>query len=390
MASVRKFAGSKYWTACYFRPNGEREQKSTKLTDKATAEQIAETWEKPFRQLQTAKWIRGCTRKICREADAIAGIEDTICVPARQWLMDWLERTSHVVSENTATIYRRTITEFLQLLGPRADEPLADIKPADVSAWLNDMVIGKGVTEGTANTRLIFLSGAMNEAVRIEVIAKNPCKGLRFKGADKKRQKRSAFTLAQFRALIDACAADPKLSEWHTLLLVLGLTGARQQEAAQLNWGQIDFAQDRITLVRGKQHDQRHVLPMAAQLRAHLALVYERKTAIMVMPGIAARDNKWVSKTFRTQILPRIGIKEAFGQLEEGKRGGKKLVALTLHSLRHSLASWLDETGSTPAQRRDVLGHGTAEINERYTHANLEQIAAAIDRVSEAMEKAKA
>lgn len=390
MASVRKFPGSQYWTACYRQPNGERVQRSTRLTDRAEAEQLAETWEKPFRMLSQKKWIQRHTQKICHEADAIAGIESTLWVPARQWLETWVQKAAHSVKEKTAELYRTTIAQFLATLKTRAAEPLADVRPKDVSDWRDALVHEHGLTEATANGRLAILNAAMKEALRTEVIAKNPCTGLRFRGVEKKRQKRSVFTLEQFRSLLDACAADPALREWRTLLMLLGLTSARQQEAAQLGWGQVDFAQNRITLVRGKQHDQRHIVPMDAMLRAELAQAYEAKTALMVMPGLAAKDNRALSHTFRRKILPKIGIVQEYGTLEKGKRGGLTLAPLGLHSLRHSLSSWLDETGATPAQRRDVLGHESAKINERYTHANLEQIATAIGRVSAKLTEKKA
>lgn len=50
MASVRRKPGSKFYYACYTAADGTQLQKSTKSTDKKTAQKIADELEEPFRK----------------------------------------------------------------------------------------------------------------------------------------------------------------------------------------------------------------------------------------------------------------------------------------------------------------------------------------------------
>lgn len=381
MASVRRKKGSEYWFACYTGPDGRRRQRSTKLTDKEAAAQLALSYEKTARAAREGRFVEHSARRFLNEVRSVAGVQTVEMAAARDWLERWVANVSRRLKPASARKYRDTMTRFLELIGPVAGAaPLAEVSPAQIAVW-RDAMVASGKTEKTANIAVAIVGQAMREAVAQGVVEANPCAGLKFRKADAKSQQRSAFTLDQGRALLAATTG-----EWKTLVLVLALTAARQQEGAQLRWTQVDFERDRVTLMRGKQNDRPHVVPLDAMLRAHLEPLAKGATSNMVMPEIAAMDGKRLSKVFRQTILPRIGIKQPYG----GRPGGKVVAEFSLHSLRHSLATWLDELGATPAQRRDMLGHETTAINERYTHAQIGQVATALGRVSAALGKAGA
>lgn len=376
MASVRKKRGSDYWFACYTGPDGRRKQRSTKKTDEHEAMQLALTYEKTAKLAREGRFVEASARRFLNEVRTVSGVRAVELIPTKEWMDRWLGTICRRLRPASARKYRDAVRRFLEAIGPTAAAgAITDVTSAHVALW-RDSILAKGRTEKTANIAMAIVGQAMNEALVQGVVEANPCNGLKFAHADKKSKQRSAFSLEQGRALLAATTG-----EWQTLILTLALTGARQQEGAKLRWTQCDFTRDRVTLLRGKQNDQQHVVPMDATLKAHLQPLFAKATGLFVMPELAALDGKRLSKIFRQTILPKIGIAQPYG----GRPGGKVVAQYSLHSLRHSLASWLDELGATPAQRRDMLGHETAEISERYTHAQIGQVATALGRVSAAL-----
>lgn len=373
-------------------------QRSTKETDRAAAEQIAFTYEKAARAARNRTFTDATARKFLSELSVLTGTTVTAIITTEDWFKRWLRAITPSVKAKTAQRYRSMVVGFLRFLGPARAAPLADVTPVQIKAWRDSLVLTGTMSEITANLTLSNLSQSFREARTLKVIDANPCEGLRFRHAEARRQRRDAFTLAQFRALLAACADDPALAEWRTFLLVLGLTGCRQQEAAQLHWSQIDFEQSRITLTRGKDHDRAHIVPMDAWLTGELRATFARARGLLVTPTIAALDGRQVSNTFRRRILPRIGVAQPYGahrratrstnpNTAAAPRGPLVLAKLQLHSLRHSMSTWLDQTGATPATRRAMLGHRTAAINETYTHAELDHTRAALARVTAELSK---
>ena len=64
------------------------------------------------------------------------------------------------------------------------------------------------------------------------------------------------------------------------------------------------------------------------------------------------------------------GCRKAFNSA--CRRAGIK--DFTFHDLRHTCASWLVEEGVHLLSVRDVLGHSTTEMTERYAHMDSQRI----------------
>ena len=63
------------------------------------------------------------------------------------------------------------------------------------------------------------------------------------------------------------------------------------------------------------------------------------------------------------------------------KRAGLK--GVTPHTLRHTCASWLVMAGRPILEVRDILGHSTIKMTERYAHLAPENLVDAVSSIEE-------
>jgi integrase len=401
MASTKKFPGSKHWFACFKLPTGQvdsrgraifrRVQRSTGLTDETRALQVAISCERAALAAAEKRWTERSARLFLQELNILAGVQVDEVEPTDTFLQRWLTGKKHTIAARSFLNFESIVGDFLEHLGARKGAPLIEITPR-VVAGFRDTELSVGKSPTTVNKALGILGQAFDEAVTTQVMTVNPARGLRVKGADRRAQKRQAFTFEQFRALIQATAPGAKSvrgaqihSEWQTFILVAGYTGARQQEAAKLKWTDVEFAKQAIALRRSKNGDV-HWMPLHPSLEAHLrrrAAGCGGERSVFVMPYVAGLQERQISKYFRDMILPRIGIHQPYRKPNAvaAKSAGRKLAEFGVHSLRHSLATWLDEAGVSEMMRMRIIGHEDEDVSRRYTHSNHAKAAAELAKV---------
>jgi integrase len=149
------------------------------------------------------------------------------------------------------------------------------------------------------------------------------------------------------------------------------LTGSRIGEILTLTWDRVDLQRNAVRIYQSKAKRDK-TIPLTAALREVLlrqprgigaAPVFQR-------PGGGPWDSARIEKAFR---LAR--------QLS-GIRG-----ELTIHSLRHTAASWLTIEGTPERFVRDYLGHSDVAMTARYSHLTVEHLRGAaetIERLSKA------
>jgi len=369
MASVRKKHGSAFWFACYRLPDGKRVQRSTGTADKSTAESMAIAFERAARAAEAGKWSRAAAAQLIAELNAFSGVTVPQAESVETFLGRWLKGRSSTLAEASRLRYAGIAADFLAFLGPDKARPLSDVGP-DRVAGFRDFQTAAGKAVATVNKSLMVLGQAFAEAVTIGAFTANPARGLNLRGAKRQAQKRRAFTFEQFRELVEACEG-----EWRTLVMLCGYTGGRQQEVAKLKWTQVDLDRGRVTLERTKSGDE-HWIPLHPSLRTHLAGI--RRNGAAVMPELSAMQRRAISNNFRRAVLPRIGIKQAYA---DKPGAGRQLAAYSLHSLRHSLASWLAAAGVEERVRMALIGHEDRSVNRGYTHGEATETANALAKI---------
>tara|TARA_B100000315_G_scaffold234240_1_gene248088 strand:- start:3 stop:668 length:666 start_codon:yes stop_codon:yes gene_type:complete len=143
-------------------------------------------------------------------------------------------------------------------------------------------------------------------------------------------------------------------------------TGCRKGELLELEWSRVDLNRNEIYLdtIHTKNSRPRTV---AINSVARKALINRASIRARHCPGspwvFVHTQGRWKGQRVK-------GCRRAF----QGacKRAGIK--DFTFHDLRHTCASWLVQNDVHLLSVRDVLGHMTTAMTERYTHMDSQRI----------------
>jgi integrase len=153
---------------------------------------------------------------------------------------------------------------------------------------------------------------------------------------------------------------DARKQDNQDILVCLLHLGARINEAQNLRWSDIDFANDTILVRRLKNGDD-SLLMMTKALRAVMDRRYTAKIDNFVFPTKSRRDKANIN--WFADVVERAGI-----DLEAGK--------VTSHTFRHSAATRLLRAGMDIRKVQKFLGHKSINSTIVYLHALPNEVAA--------------
>lgn len=82
-------------------------------------------------------------------------------------------------------------------------------------------------------------------------------------------------------------------------------------------------------------------------------------------------------------IMRRLPLKTTLGILHKEWYAALKATGIKarLHDLRHTLASWMLQKGAGLVEVRDMLGHSSVAVTQRYTHLSHQHLRRAVNRI---------
>jgi integrase len=222
-----------------------------------------------------------------------------------------------------------------------------------------------GVTDGTINRYLRLLSAAINYVNREhDAGLPNPVSGRTLKEAEGRLRWLSHKEGAELIKFAKGWSYAPHLADFIRLALN---TGCRSGEMLGLEWDRVDFGNKLIYLdgVHTKNGKRRSV-----PLNGDALLSLESR---LVFRNNHCPKSKWV---FCHLDGRRIGdVKRSFASV--CKKVG--IVDFRIHDMRHTCAAWLVTANVPLAVVRDLLGHSSIVMTERYAHLAPENIRDAVD-----------
>ena len=254
----------------------------------------------------------------------------------------------------------------IQILPVLGHKYLDEITKKDIID-LQHGLIHKGYKPGTINRALVLVRYAMNLALKWEIpgVKINPTKDVRL--LNDEAGKRDRFlTPEETQRLFEAVrnSENPLLQYIVPFLL---LTGARKREALDARWEDFDLERRQWCIPFTKAGRPRYV-PLsnsALNLLAHVPRIDQ---------------NPWVFPN------PKTGkpYQSIFGSWNTARKS-VGLHDIKIHSLRHSFASFLVNSGRSLYEVQRILGHSQARTTMRYSHLAPSTLLAAADAASQSI-----
>lgn len=222
----------------------------------------------------------------------------------------------------------------------------------------------KEVSPVSVNMDLRMLKSAFGTARRRKLIDSNHFGGISL--ADVPQKAPSFLTVEEFQTLIE-CIKDGWLKE---VVLFAVLTGMRQDEILNLKWEDVDLGKRLVHIqsspsFKTKQGRRRTIPPSESAL--YLLSAKAEKTTSEYVFTLNARFLKgsWVTHLFKRYV----------------RRAGIQNDRLRFHSLRHTFASRLVQSGATLYEVQRLLGHSSSKVTEIYSHLQPEHLHDTVNRI---------
>jgi integrase len=186
----------------------------------------------------------------------------------------------------------------------------------------------------------------------------NPIKGIKMPSVQNQRTRFLSHSEAH-RLLAELAAM--KTPDLHDMALLSLYTGLRAGEIFNLKGYDLDFENDIIRISDPKNKTTRHAY-MTPAVKEMIQRRKIDKPEGLIFPAreTSGKEKKIVSisQHFR-RIVKKLGFNDGISDRRQ---------QLFFHSLRHTFASWLALQGESLITIRDLLGHKTTAMTERYSH----------------------
>jgi integrase len=302
--------------------------------------------------------------------------EGIVRATVRSRVANWLETKKHEVAPATLYFYQNSLGKFLDFLGPRADQPMSEIRKRDIITFRNGLVTH--VAAKTVNHDLKAVKSFFKSARTDDVIPEDPAisvKGVQQRAASAKKR---AFTMDELRTVLKI--ADP---EWKSMILFGLYTGQRLADVATLRWSNMDLVKGEIRFTTRKT-GKAMILPIARPLRQYLeALQPSLDLDAPLHPragGIVKRQGKsgGLSRRF-IELLAKAGLRErqSHRSRDIGRSSRRDAGELSFHSLRRTATTLLHEAGVPAAVVQSLIGHDSEEMHQLYIAVGKDALASA-------------
>jgi len=200
-------------------------------------------------------------------------------------------------------------------------------------------------------------------------LKENPCSSLKL-NYPKEQTERNILTQNEIKALYEVCED----AQERTILSLAYGCGLRAEEMVKLDIRHVKL-KERILIVERGKGNKRRVIPLSPGVAKDLSeyFYYERENLKI------GRDYK--AGNFAFMLHSRGGRMQQHTYNKHLKTIIKRtenqtiiLKDITLHNLRHSIATHLIEQGIPTQQVRQFLGHSQLETTQIYTHISRAQL----------------
>ncbi|HZH91339.1 MAG TPA: tyrosine recombinase XerC [Pyrinomonadaceae bacterium] len=284
------------------------------------------------------------------------------------------------VSEHTLRNYRIDLGQFYDHLAPpdattgaRREFDLKQIDHITIREWLSTLHAANKKKSSIAR-KLAALRTFFQFLLREGVVDMNPAKLVSTPRLEKKLP--NHLSIEEAIRFIETPDTETDLGKRDRAILeFLYGTGVRVSELVKLNLRDIDF-KNKLAKVTGKRRKQR-IVPFGDPALHTLMQYLTVRGAFLNNAPAAERDDEAVFLNYQgTRITTR----------SVGRMVDKYILIcagvhnISPHSLRHSFATHLLDSGADLRHIQELLGHARLSTTQIYTHISMEKLIEVYDR----------
>lgn len=331
---------SPVWWASFTDPGGKRVRQSTGTTDRREAEALEAKWK--LEAYRARQW----DEKPDRTFDEL--------------MLAYLKATRMKRS------HRRDLVSAKVLYRHFTGRGLRGLSASDIRGYIGRRQ-AEGVAPATINRELALLSGALNHARREwDWDIPNPAAGRKLKEPEGRVR---WLTRAEAQALIRAAEGIRQAQHLADFIRLALATGCRSGELLGLDWRRVDFHAGLIHLDGSHtKSGKRRSIPVNTDARG--ALLGRARHRAEHCPA-----SPWVFADSKGERIA--SVKKSFATACKAA----KVEDFRIHDLRHTCAAWLVSAGVPLPEVRDLLGHSTVKMTERYAHLAPENVRQAVAKI---------
>lgn len=331
---------SGFYYVYYETSNGKRRSKSTKTKHKKDA----------------IKFLNRFSKIIEEEF-----YQEVKPITIKRFSFEYLRKSEPHLTWKTIKAYKTT---FKMVLNHFGDVYLTDLSKQKVEEYL--LKRATEVSLFVARRDLTNLSAAFNKAVSDGYLKENPCKGIkRYKLPETEPR---FYKPEEFEKLISVMNDE----DMRDLTIFAVNTGFRQMELLSMVWGQVNFEERLITL------DNRAYITKTKRIRS----IPLNPDAYEILVKRFARKIEGIEKIF-TRFGKPINQNRISHNFKKYVYDAKINPKLNFHSLRHTFASWLVQSGVSIYVVSKLLGHSNVQTTEIYAHLRRDDLFNAVNSITQ-------
>jgi integrase len=308
-----------------------------------------------------------------------------------RWLADVKTRVSAKTYERYEQVCHKNIAPLLGAV------LLSKLRPAQISqAYATALASGRrrragGLLPRTVHHMHVILKGALAQAVKWEMLARNPAAAV--DPPKVARTTMQTYDLGQTAELIQAARGK----RIFVPIILAVLCGLRRGEIAALRWRNVDLAVGQLSVVQSAEQTQagvRYKAPkngrgrtvalsatLVTELKAHRI---QQAQELLKVGKRLSDDDFVVTQADGSPLQPH-----SLGQEWVRFLTNSTLPRIRFHDLRHAHATHLLASGVHPKVASERLGHGTVAITlDLYSHVLPNMQADAVALVDDALRAA--
>ncbi len=358
---------------------------SYQLTAEGDRDPLTGKRERKYKTVNgTKKQAEAELRKMISDLET-GNITTPSAIKLSNWMDTWLTTYLPNIEQTTRDDYKAKIALYIKpTLGHIS---LKALKNNDVQAWINNLN-DKGKSPKTIRNVYNNLNAALKKAVVLHMLPHNPCDGTVLPKLQKPQT--NVYNIAMIQ---QALATADDLATYVIILLGASV-GLRRGEMAALQWKDVDFDKNTVSISQSRVHTTLGVIEKAPKTQTG-----KRTITIGHDVANALRDAKAI---YDETVTNKPGFKDLGYVLfkdngdpfhpdsltQKWERFVTKhgLPPIRLHDLRHSNATAMIAAGINAKVIQHRLGHANVSITlNTYTHVLPEMDQEAADKLNVAL-----